>query len=135
LPWALVLVGVVLAFVMELVGVSSLPFAVGLYLPISTSTPIFAGGVVRYIIDKRTKTSEAEAEFSPGVLLSSGLIAGGAIAGLCQAIVQGVGVDAAWDKSAWLGPLAGSDLWTLIPFLGLGGLLFYVARRRQNSKA
>jgi len=135
LPWALVLVGVVLAFVVELVGVSSLPFAVGLYLPISTSTPIFAGGVVRYIIDKRRKTSEAEAEFSPGVLLSSGLIAGGAIAGLCQAIVQGVGVDAVWDKSAWLGPLAGSDLWTLIPFAGLALLLYFVAGGRKNSKA
>jgi putative OPT family oligopeptide transporter len=137
LPWALVLVGVVLAFVMELVGVSSLPFAVGLYLPISTSTPIFVGGLVRNVVDRKTKTksSEAEAEFSPGVLLSSGLIAGGAIAGLFQAIVQGGGWDAGWDKSNWLGPLASSNLWALILFGLLAVFLFYIANRRNNKSA
>ena len=135
LPWALVLVGVVLAFVMELVGVSSLPFAVGLYLPISTSTPIFVGGLVRNVVDRKTKTSEAEAEFSPGVLLSSGLIAGGAIAGLFQAIVQGGGWDAGWDKSSWLGPLANSNLWALILFGLLAVFLFYIANRRKNKSA
>ncbi|MEW5702371.1 MAG: oligopeptide transporter, OPT family [Candidatus Zixiibacteriota bacterium] len=135
LPWALVLVGVVLAIVMELVRVSSLPFAVGLYLPISTSTPIFIGGLVRYIVDRRRKTSEAEAEFSPGVLLSSGLIAGGAIAGLFQAVVQGGNWDAAWDKSSWLGRLASSELWTLLPFAGLAFFLLLIARGRNNKKA
>ncbi len=135
LPWALVLIGISLALMMELVGVSSLPFAVGLYLPISTSTPIFVGGVIRMIVDKKRKTSATEAEFSPGVLLASGLIAGGAIAGLTQAIFFIVDWNAAFDKSAWMGPLAHSDLWALVPFAGLALFLYLIAGKRQNSNA
>jgi uncharacterized oligopeptide transporter (OPT) family protein len=130
-----VLVGIALALMMELVGVSALPFAVGCYLPISTSTPIFIGGMIRHYIDRKNKSKVEEAEFSPGVLLASGLIAGGAIAGLGQALVQGFGWDAAWDKSGWLGSLAGGDLWALAPFAALAALLFYVAGKRQNNKA
>src|SRR5712692_8931159 len=88
LPWGLVLVGVFLAIMMELVGVSSLPFAVGLYLPIETSAGIFVGGMVRLLVDrKRENHTEAEAEFSPGVLMASGLIAGGSIAGVAQSLI------------------------------------------------
>jgi putative OPT family oligopeptide transporter len=87
LPWDLVLLGVFIALMLELCGVSSLPFAVGVYLPISTSAPIFAGGVVRYLVDRARGGNEAEAEFSPGVLLSSGYIAGGAIAGVVLAMI------------------------------------------------
>ncbi|MBI5867196.1 MAG: oligopeptide transporter, OPT family, partial [candidate division Zixibacteria bacterium] len=135
LPWALVLVGIALALMMELVGVSALPFAVGCYLPISTSTPIFIGGIIRYYVDRKNKTKAEEAEFSPGVLLSSGLIAGGAIAGLGQALIQGFSWDEAWDKSAWLGGLAGGDLWALIPFAALAIFLLYIAGKPQNNKA
>jgi hypothetical protein len=135
LPWALVLIGVALALMMELVGVSSLPFAVGLYLPISTSTPIFVGGVIRMIVDKKRKTSATEAEFSPGVLLASGLIAGGAIAGLTQAIFFIVDWNAAFDKSAWMGPLAHSDLWALVPFAGLALFLYLIAGKRRNGSS
>src|SRR5260370_13629739 len=75
MPWGLVLVGMFLAIIMELVGVSSLPFAVGLYLPIETSAGIFVGGLVRLLVDRqRQDQTEAEAEFSPGVLMASGLI-------------------------------------------------------------
>lgn len=133
LPWALVLVGIALALLMELVGVASLPFAVGLYLPISTSTPIFVGGVIRYIVDKKRKASATEAEFSPGVLLASGLIAGGAIAGLTQAIFYIVNWNAAFDMSAALGGLAHSDLWAAIPFAGLALFLYFIAGKRQNG--
>jgi putative OPT family oligopeptide transporter len=79
LPWVLVLIGVFVAIMMELCGVPSLAFAVGAYLPISTSASIFLGGLVRKWADKRTKLSEAEQESSPGVLFSAGLIAGGAL--------------------------------------------------------
>jgi hypothetical protein len=115
--------------------VSALPFAVGLYLPISTSTPIFIGGVIRYVIDRRSKASATEAEFSPGVLLSSGLIAGGAIAGLCQATVQGFGWDALWDKSHWLGPLASSEVFAIVVFGLLAFFLLRVASPRNNKPA
>jgi putative OPT family oligopeptide transporter len=87
LPWSLVLLGVAIALVMELCGVSSLPFAVGVYLPLSASTPIFVGGMIRWIVDKWTRRGAAEGEMSPGVLLSSGYIAGGAIAGIVIALL------------------------------------------------
>lgn len=80
LPWDLVLIGVLIAITLELVGVPSLPFAVGVYLPLSSSTPIFVGGLVRWLADKLTRRTEAEGDKSPGVLLSSGYIAGAAIA-------------------------------------------------------
>jgi putative OPT family oligopeptide transporter len=86
LPWILVVLGVAIAVVVELCGVSSLAFAVGVYLPLSSSAPIFVGGIVRYIVERWGKkkddqpVSELESEMSPGSLLSTGYIAGGTIA-------------------------------------------------------
>ena len=88
LPWGLVLLGASIALVMELCGVPALPFAVGVYLPLASSTPIFVGGLVRWVCDKWTKKTEAEADMSPGVLFSSGYIAGGAIAGIGIALLS-----------------------------------------------
>jgi uncharacterized oligopeptide transporter (OPT) family protein len=92
LPWALVLLGVIIAVVMELCGISSLPFAVGMYIPLSSSTPIFVGGLARYVVERvgrwkaETPESELESEMSPGTLLSTGYIAGGSIAGVLIAM-------------------------------------------------
>ena len=86
LPWVLVLLGVAIAVVVELCGVSSLAFAVGVYLPLSSSAPIFIGGMTRYVVERRGKgrdggpASELESEMSSGSLLSTGYIAGGTIA-------------------------------------------------------
>jgi putative OPT family oligopeptide transporter len=91
LPWSLVLLGVSIAIVLELSGVPSLPFAVGVYLPLSSSTPIFAGGLIRYAADhwgRNEIRSEADSDSSPGVLLSTGYIAGGAIAGVLIAFLS-----------------------------------------------
>jgi hypothetical protein len=88
LPWDLVLLGVFIALMLELCGVAALPFAVGVYLPISTSAPIFVGGLVRHVVDRVRGGSAAESEFSPGTLLSSGYIAGGAIAGVLIALLE-----------------------------------------------
>jgi putative OPT family oligopeptide transporter len=94
LPWALVLLGVSIAVVLELCSVPSLPFAVGVYLPMSSSMPIFVGGLVRFVADRFGRTStgkkrtEAESDMSPGVLLSTGYIAGGAIAGVLIAFLS-----------------------------------------------
>ena len=87
LPWGLVLLGVSLVIAVELLGIRSLPFAVGAYLPIGTTLPIFAGGVVRWLVDQAAKRggagdSETESEISPGSLFASGLIAAGGIVGL-----------------------------------------------------
>jgi len=80
LPWDLVLLGVALALMLEMSGVSALPFAVGVYLPVSTSAPLFVGGVVRWWVDRHRASAESDA--SPGTLLASGYIAGGSLAGV-----------------------------------------------------
>jgi hypothetical protein len=87
LPWGLVLIGVLIAVTLELSGVASLPFAVGVYLPLAASTPIFVGGMIRAFADRRFRrragnqaNENSEDDSSPAVLLSSGYIAGGAIA-------------------------------------------------------
>jgi uncharacterized oligopeptide transporter (OPT) family protein len=145
LPWGLVLLGVFITLAIELMGLQSLPVAVGVYLPISTSSAIFAGGVVRWLVERRlaARGEDAGAESGPGVLFSSGLIAGGAIAGIVVAALaalfakqaEAAGVPAA-DYLGHLagleravGPIAASDLVAILAFLGLGGVLYRVARR------
>jgi len=90
LPWGLVLVGVFVSVTLELCGIHSLSFAVGSYLPIATTAPIFAGGLVRWWVEQKTGVAQ-ESEVSAGTLFSSGLIAGGSIAGIIFAILVGTG--------------------------------------------
>jgi putative OPT family oligopeptide transporter len=90
LPWGLVLVGIFIAVTLELCGIHSLSFAVGLYLPIATTAPIFVGGLVRAWVERKTGTA-ADSDVSAGTLFSSGLIAGGSIAGILYAILVGTG--------------------------------------------
>jgi putative OPT family oligopeptide transporter len=92
LPWGLVLLGVALVVAVELLGIRSLTFAVGAYLPIGTTLPIFAGGVVRWLVDKAAaRAGEAEdSDISSGSLFASGLIAAGGIAGLIGVALKAV---------------------------------------------
>lgn len=91
LDWQFVLVGVALAVTMELCGVRALAFAVGAYLPLSTTLPIFVGGVIRWVADTRNGVKAdghgGEEELGPGNLFSTGLVAGGALAGVLVAIL------------------------------------------------
>jgi putative OPT family oligopeptide transporter len=137
LPWGLVLIGFFLAVMMEMVGVASLPFAVGLYLPVSTSAGIFVGGMVRWLVDrKRRGESASEAEFSPGMLMASGLIAGGAIAGVAQAVVAYFEVEATFDLSGLLGDLAANEgWWPMVPFLTMAVALYWVGTRGKKDAA
>ncbi|HTS12186.1 MAG TPA: oligopeptide transporter, OPT family [Candidatus Limnocylindrales bacterium] len=83
LPWRLVFLGVFLVLAIELLGIRSLPFAVGSYLSIATTLAMFAGGMVRWLAEQGTeKKSDAESEVSPGSLYASGLIAAGGVFGL-----------------------------------------------------
>jgi putative OPT family oligopeptide transporter len=88
LPWGLVLVGVFISITLELCGIRSLSFAVGSYLPIATTAPIFAGGMVRAFVERKTGRAE-ESEVGSGTLFSSGLIAGGSLAGILYAVLYG----------------------------------------------
>lgn len=88
LPWGLIMIGASIALFMELIGFHSLTFAVGFYLPLSSTFPIFLGGLVRKIADRRYKRVPDAAEESEGTLLSSGLIAGGALLGVFGAFLN-----------------------------------------------
>ncbi|HJT67407.1 MAG TPA: oligopeptide transporter, OPT family [Pyrinomonadaceae bacterium] len=147
LPWGLVLLGVMITIVLELSGVPSLAFAVGVYLPISTSAPIFVGGMVRWLVDlylrkkpENLDLSEekmaAETDKSPGVLLASGYIAGATLAGVIYAFLNLKESIVTWLKGFedWAthsnpffeGP--SSDVLGMIPFLLLTILLYLVGR-------
>jgi uncharacterized oligopeptide transporter (OPT) family protein len=146
LPWGLVLLGVMISLVLEMSGIPSLAFAVGVYLPLSSSSPIFIGGMVRWLSDlyvrKKFKgvalTEEqlvAEGDKSPGVLMASGYIAGGAIAGILIAFMAGVPFMAKYndrfDQWASVNPFvsgAHADLLSCIPFVILIFLLYLVGR-------
>ena len=146
LPWGLVLLGVMISLVLEMSGIPSLAFAVGVYLPLSSSSPIFMGGAVRWLADRYIRKKYrgmdmtedqlvAEGDKSPGVLMASGYIAGGAIAGILIAFIAGVPfmksfnqrLDALADKNPMVsGPSA--DLLSCIPFVILILLLYLAAR-------
>jgi putative OPT family oligopeptide transporter len=90
LPWAPVLVGVFLAFMAQMAGAHALSWAVGAYLPLSTTFPIFIGGMMKALVDKITKQKE-ESELSSGMLYATGLVAGGSLGGVLIAVVAFVG--------------------------------------------
>ena len=146
LPWGLVLLGAMISVVLELCGVGSLAFAVGVYLPLAVSAPVFIGGGIRWLVDRRRRvdlaarklTEEqlaADADRSPGVLCASGYIAGGAIAGIIFAILAG-GLETVEQRFAELAkgnPFytgANADLLALIPFVALVTFLYFVAREK-----
>jgi len=87
LPWRLVLMGVALVIAVEVLGVRSLAFATGSYLSIATTGAMFAGGLVRALVEATTKKKD-ESEASPGALYSSGLIAAGGVFGLLGIIIN-----------------------------------------------
>ncbi|SIO64941.1 putative oligopeptide transporter, OPT family [Singulisphaera sp. GP187] len=134
LPWNLVLIGVFIAIVMHLAGVPALAFAVGVYLPFSTSAPIFVGGLVRAVVDKIKRTPAEESDSSPAVLLSSGYIAGGAIAGILIATLAiipqasklldlSTRLPAHWNGSPWPSIVAFSFMTLVLFLVGIGVLL------------
>ena len=148
LPWGLVLLGAMIAITLEMSGIPSLAFAVGVYLPLSTSSPIFIGGMVRWLVDKwiarKHKGSNlthdelvAEGDKSPGVLMASGYIAGGAIAGIIIAFLAGVPAMAGFNERITTfgesNPLhngSSADILSLIPFAILVVLLYLTGRER-----
>lgn len=89
LPWALVICGGFISLVVEMLGISSLGFAVGMYLPVSVSTPIIIGGLIRWWIDRKKDDSQIDEKRESGVLYSSGLIAGAALLGVLMMVVMG----------------------------------------------
>ena len=147
LPWDLVLIGAMISLVLELSGIPSLAFAVGVYLPLATSMGIFAGGTIRWLVDRFDRQKHvaagkneaeilAESDRSPGVLMASGYIAGGSIAGIGVAIEQGAfsefdtRLDTLMSKVNPFYDGSWSNLLSLLPFVVLAALLYLAARNR-----
>ncbi len=150
LPWTLVLFGVMISIVLEMSGVSSLAFTVGVYLPLVSTAPIAIGGLVRWLVDLRNNKlphnqglsedeQNAAGDRSPGVLLASGYIAGGALAGIVIAITAGVMTDFDTAITAWAtanNPFfegVKSDLLSLIPYVSIMALLLWVGREKKQA--
>jgi putative OPT family oligopeptide transporter len=102
LPWTLVWIGVFIAVVIEIFGIPVLPVAIGLYLPLKLSVPIMAGGLVRYVVSRRTVNTDMDSEAGSGILFCSGLIAGEGLIGILLAILAVVGVADRIDLSAMI---------------------------------
>jgi uncharacterized oligopeptide transporter (OPT) family protein len=151
LPWGLVLFGVMIALVLELSGIPSLAFAVGVYLPLASSTPILIGGLVRWWVDRAQRGDNAqglseaeltaESDKSPGVLMASGYIAGGAIAGIVIAFLAGVFGKLDSSLTEWASahnPFfegAWADELALIPFIAITWLLIRAGLARSSRGA
>ncbi len=143
LPWRLVLLGVFIVITIELIGVPSLPWAVGCYLPISTATPIFIGGLIRWWAERgQEPTGKTESEIGPGSLFASGLIAGGAVFGLLGIVIALLedpefpyhifrpGFFAAGPRI--FGTLSMSNAFAVAMFAVLGTAQYYFARKRMD---
>jgi putative OPT family oligopeptide transporter len=152
LPWRLVLMGVALVIAVEILGVRSLAFATGSYLPLGTTAAMFAGGLVRVLVEATTKKRD-ESEASPGALYSSGLIAAGGVFGLLGIVINllqdpeishhvphwlTATLQLPWRPDLFsfgpklMGPLATNNAFGLFMFILLSASLFYFARKKLN---
>lgn len=143
LPWDLILIGAAIAIFIELLGFRSLTFAVGVYLPLSSTMPVFLGGLVRFFADKayrRTPDAEDEPE---GTLWCSGLIAGASILGIASAMLgflPGFDADTGYHPAVaklreWLPAVAASDVAAVLFLAGLAFLMFRGARSSGGPTA
>ncbi|MFM2362031.1 MAG: hypothetical protein RLZZ316_933 [Bacteroidota bacterium] len=145
LDWQYVFVGVFVAIVMELCGIKSLSFAVGAYLPLSTTLPIFVGGAIRGIVEWKQKKdkvslSAEEEELSKGSLFATGLVAGGAVAGVVIAFLSGTAggekfLNAVNLEHGLTGSMgnAGYYLLGLVFFIAMGYVLYKIALQKNKE--
>ena len=142
LDWGFLLIGAGLSVTVYLCGVSPLAWAVGVYLPISTTFPIFVGGILRWLCDKLRGQKE-ESEISTGMLFATGLVAGGTLTGVFSAILKAipVGDSTVLDKCNELGNrFQGGlgidlDLFATVLFVVLGFILVKVAMKKTEGLA
>ena len=144
LPWGYILVGAGLSVMVYLCGVSPLAWAVGAYLPISTTFPIFVGGMLRWLADK-LRGDKDESELSPGMLFATGLVAGGTLTGVASSVLKAVptsgGTSDLLTDANHIGEsiqaaigLNGNVL-ALIPYLALAAILVRYGMRKMQSEA
>lgn len=131
LPWALILIGVFVAIVIEILKIPVLPFAVGMYLPFSLNAGIMAGGVVRFIVERRKgEEKEKKASIDRGILYTSGLIAGEGLMGVVLAALAVAKLD-----TKIVSPFALPQIGSLILFILLLVSLYMVCiKKAKKSK-
>jgi putative OPT family oligopeptide transporter len=143
IPWAPILVGGMIAVAVELLGIQSLPFAIGLYLPLSLSTPLMAGAILTYLVKKSTRNKIlSKSRYQMGILFGSGLVAGDALVGVATAglIVGSLNYREFFDgHEGLMSTLSGGfgPYLSLIAFVALGITFYFMAKKfgGDNSQA
>ena len=121
-PWGLYLAGIFMALTLELIHISPLAFALGMYLPIQLNTPILVGGMISYFVSTRSKNPEINTKRKErGTLIASGFIAGGALMGVVSALIALPG----WNKTLHLG-IAERPIGEVLSVICLVGLCLYL---------
>jgi uncharacterized oligopeptide transporter (OPT) family protein len=134
-PWFLYGIGAVVAVVVQMLGISALAFALGMYLPIELNTPILAGAIVASLVKRPCGNAALQrARGNRGTLIASGFIAGGAIAGVFDGVIRFV-LDINGSKVTYeLGNDGAAGNWVgLAVFVGLGAYLLWDARRADEA--
>lgn len=136
LPWGLVFIGAFISIAFEVIGIASLPVAIGLYLPLELSTTIMLGGLVRLAVDKKNEkenTKEKNEDAGSGILFCSGMIAGEGLVGIILAILAVVGVDKYINISGVV-PAPGLTIGGIILLIVMVAMVWYVAKGKKKSK-
>jgi len=136
-PWFLYGMGAVIAILVELIGVSGLAFALGMYLPIELNTPLLAGALVAWFVGRgKADTSILRARQNRGTLIASGFIAGGALAGVVDAVVRGIAASRGLEELPWelQSHETGRNLAGLLVFLALCAWIWLDARRAKAEE-
>lgn len=135
LPWVLIILGALIAVVVEILGVPVLPFAIGIYLPVQLSVCIMIGGLIRLVFDKMKDETKREKVTSDGILFCSGMIAGEGLIGIVLAILAIFGVDKFINISGVLNLSGGvSQILSVVVFaLVIVSLLMFTVFKKQKK--
>jgi putative OPT family oligopeptide transporter len=139
IPWAFVVLGVMIGVTVELLGISSLPFAIGLYLPISLSLPIMIGALVYVVVTRTASGARIKEREDRGILFASGLVAGDALVGVVVAVLISTipsfkVIYDRWAEAGWLGSLGAVVSLTVFLVLAVG-LGLAASRIGKNPRA
>jgi putative OPT family oligopeptide transporter len=133
LPWTLVAIGVALAVFCYLVDLPVLAVAIGIYLPLGLNSAVFAGGILRYLVERRAKHNADEQAVDKGILLASGMVAGGALMGIVVGIFAAIGVNIGFGLKL-LPTVSKNNLLALVMFMLLGAWMYWYSLRKARSE-
>jgi putative OPT family oligopeptide transporter len=136
LPWSLIIIGVVIAVIVEVIGIPVLPFAIGVYLPVQLNACIMVGGIIRLFFDKMKNEEKKEKAVNRGILFTSGMIAGEGLVGILLAILAVFGVGEMLDLSGILNlPVWASTIGSIVVFAGLIVIMLAFTAWKKDKKS